>query len=167
MDPLRVVHTLSILFKYPRWGQQTRDPLFITDAIHAYIRAAERLHDIAGRAIPIGGGREQSIADIARLFLRCADKSTVPVIDHPERIRLGDMLRSYCDNLDATQALEWTPATSREKGLKQTFEYHDALSRSETEGHAFLAKWFESDPTPDIESANTESPMPCNSKTSE
>jgi UDP-glucose 4-epimerase len=121
-------------------GQQTRDPLFIDDAISAYIKVAEQINDISGRTIPIGGGEEHSVAELAELFIQT---SGIPATIHcnQEKIRPGEILRSFCDNAEALQALSWKPKTSIKEGFKQTHQFlscQDADQQSQ-----FLKEWFD------------------------
>lgn len=123
-------------------GRQTRDPLFIDDAIQAYLLAAERMDRVAGRAIPIGGGQEQPVLELARSFIAQWGEST-PVQACPDNLRSGDMMRSYCDNSEALELLGWAPAVERESGLRQTARFHQAIAKGA--GHEFLTHWFQHD----------------------
>jgi nucleoside-diphosphate-sugar epimerase len=98
-------------------GQQTRDPLFVGDAVEAFVRAA--LTPAArGHAIPIGGGREIGVIHLARLvtqLLGCA-----PTFEPPAAPRATEIWRCVADNRDADRLLGWRPATTLEAGLAQT-----------------------------------------------
>jgi len=100
-------------------GTQTRDPLYIDDAIDAFVRAAERGHELSGEVITIGGGCEQSVYSLA---LKVAEACGIPAnIEVSEaQLRPNDTLRSFCDNREAMDRLGWMPRTSFEYGLDQT-----------------------------------------------
>lgn len=103
-------------------GLQTRDPLYIDDAIEAYLLAGTRARVLKGRAIPIGGGRECTVKELAERFVAAAGHTT-PVRACPERLRPTEMMRSYCDNLDARAAMDWEPEVSLEDGLLATARF--------------------------------------------
>jgi len=103
-------------------GLQTRDPIYIDDAINAYLRAAEMARRLSGRAIPVGGGNERTVKDLATLFIREAGWPA-EIKCSQEDIRATEMMRSYCDNVDAWEALRWRPEVSLTEGLRCTAEY--------------------------------------------
>jgi UDP-glucose 4-epimerase len=103
-------------------GLQTRDPLYVEDAIDAYLRAAESARQLQGRAIPIGGGQERTVKELAELFLQAAGRN-IPIQICGQRLRPTEIMRSYCDNVDAWSALEWRPATPLTEGLRLTAEF--------------------------------------------
>jgi nucleoside-diphosphate-sugar epimerase len=103
-------------------GLQTRDPLYIDDAVNAYLRVAECAHRLVGRAIPIGGGVEQVVKDMAARFVRIARYETT-VYAREDKLRPTEMMRSFCDNSDAWQAMQWRPETPIDEGLCLTASY--------------------------------------------
>jgi UDP-glucose 4-epimerase len=103
-------------------GLQTRDPVYIDDAVDAYLRVAECAHRLSGRAIPIGGGIEQTVRDLAAKFVRVARYETA-VYAREDKLRPTEMMRSFCDNSDAWQAMQWRPETSIDDGLRLTAAY--------------------------------------------
>jgi nucleoside-diphosphate-sugar epimerase len=121
-------------------GQQTRDPLFIVDAVMAYIRIVEGIEKVAGRVLPVGGGKELPVSELARRFLASGGVQT-RVRCRPELIRPTEMMRSYCDNAEATNTLGWHPAVDRDLAMAMTFRYHEAISKGD--GEAYLREWFE------------------------
>jgi len=100
-------------------GSQTRDPLFLTDALDAFIAVAERGIELAGRIVNIGGGEEETVIELARNCVRLAGNS-VHVVPLANRMRPTDTARSYCDNVEAMAMLGWRPQTPRIEGLKRT-----------------------------------------------
>jgi nucleoside-diphosphate-sugar epimerase len=100
-------------------GSQTRDPLYIEDAIDAFVLAAEHGHELAGEVINIGGGFEQSVQSLAlQVVAACGSRATVEVSEMERRP--NDTLRSYCDNREARELLGWIPKTSFSQGLQHT-----------------------------------------------
>jgi UDP-glucose 4-epimerase len=113
-------------------GSQTRDLLYIDDAVSAYLAVARHGHRLGGNVINIGGGCEWSVADLARKIIRLMD-SNVQVQADMARMRPTEMRRSYCDNTEAEQMLGWRPLTDLETGLKQTIAEAVALCSHPTE----------------------------------
>jgi len=103
-------------------GSQTRDPLFIRDALDAFVATAERGTELAGRVINIGGGEEQTVVELARNCVRLVG-SSVQVVPLASRMRPTDTARSYCDNVEAMAMLGWQPQTPRIEGLKRTLDF--------------------------------------------
>jgi nucleoside-diphosphate-sugar epimerase len=100
-------------------GTQTRDPLYIDDAIDAFLMAAERGNMLSGEVINIGGGCEQTVYSLALQIVEAhGAQATVKVA--PNQLRPNDTLRSYCDNVEATDRLGWSPKTSFAHGLDRT-----------------------------------------------
>lgn len=100
-------------------GTQTRDPVYIDDAVDAFIAAAERIGQANGMNLPIGGNRETSVADIAAMAVKLlGGKQTVLV--RPTSVRPTETLRSWCDNAEAQAVLGWSPRTSLEQGIERT-----------------------------------------------
>lgn len=102
-------------------GHQTRDPLYVDDAVSAYLAAGQRGAQLSGRAINVGGGREISVVDLVTLMIHLMGGQTVPQAD-PSQIRPTETLRSYCNNTDAEKWLGWQPRVDLETGLQRTIE---------------------------------------------
>lgn len=103
-------------------GTQTRDPLFISDAVDALLAAAERAPLLDGRVVNVGGGHETSVEDLARLVVDVSGRRAV-VSCRPQHARATEMWRSYCDNVEASAMLDWVPRTSLVTGLTHTVAY--------------------------------------------
>ena len=101
-------------------GDQTRDPLFIADAVEAFI-AALTSPDACGHAIPIGGGCELTVRDLCETAIATFGGS-VPVVCGAEAPRSTEIWRSRCDNSDATRLLGWTPRVSLAEGLRRVHQ---------------------------------------------
>jgi UDP-glucose 4-epimerase len=95
-------------------GEQTRDFLYVTDAVEALILAAEK--DVAGKTINIGTGKETSLNRLVDLLGKITGKS--PQVIHAP-LRKGDIVRSYADISLARELLGFSPSVSIEDGLRQ------------------------------------------------
>lgn len=102
-----------------RGGEQTRDPIFIDDAVDAFVAAAQRAPLLANRAIVIGGREEITIRGLANLILEVSGSDAV-VVGDSTAVRLTDMNRSVCDLSEAKQLLGWYPKTGLREGLQIT-----------------------------------------------
>lgn len=103
-------------------GAQTRDPMFVDDAVDAYLATAVRGNLLAGRVINIGGGCEYSVAEIsARVVELMGGEQQIVAV--ARNARPTEMWRSYCDNVEATELLGWRPNTSLRAGLEKTIAY--------------------------------------------
>jgi UDP-glucose 4-epimerase len=104
-------------------GAQTRDFLFVDDAVDAFVRAAERG---GGLLVNVGTGVETSIrelhARIARLVGAPDDPAAAAARDH-------DPGRSALDPGRAAIQLGWKPWTSLDDGLAQTVDWYRARPR--------------------------------------
>ncbi len=103
-------------------GVQTRDPLYIDDAVAAFIGAAENACELNGTSVPLGGGREISVLELAELAIRLWGGHQ-KVVCRPTSVRPTETMRSWCDNLDASRAFGWKPVVSLEQGLTNTARF--------------------------------------------
>jgi dTDP-glucose 4,6-dehydratase len=103
-------------------GSQTRDPLYVDDAVAAYLSAAVLGPDLSRRVVNIGGGNERSVIQLAELILELME-ANLDVVEAPGRTRPTEMKRSYCDNHESRQMLEWEPQVSLREGLTRTIQY--------------------------------------------
>ena len=99
-------------------GTQTRDPLFVDDAVDAFVAAAQKPR-AWGQAIPIGGGQELTVVSLCEAVIGALG-ATVPVAAGAEESRLTEIWRSNSDNVDAYQLLDWQPRFSLSEGLART-----------------------------------------------
>jgi len=99
-------------------GTQTRDPLYIDDAVSAFVAAATSPASW-GQAIPIGGGQELTVISLCEAVVRALGAS-VSVVAGAEEPRLTEIWRSSSDNVDAHRLLGWEPRVSLAEGLRRT-----------------------------------------------
>ncbi len=99
-------------------GEQTRDPLYIDDAVDAFVAAA-CAPAAWGQAIPIGGGQELTVRALCETAI-AAFGASVPVVTGAEPPRMTEIWRSSSDNVDAYRLLGWQPRVSLAEGLART-----------------------------------------------
>jgi UDP-glucose 4-epimerase len=95
-------------------GNQTRDFVFIDDAVHAFALAGEKG---SGRAVNIGTGVETSVVSIFRNLAQLTGYRGEPGFGPPSK---GEPRRSVLDNDLAERELGWKPWTHLEDGLAET-----------------------------------------------
>jgi UDP-glucose 4-epimerase len=98
-------------------GEQTRDFVFIDDAVHAFSLAAEKA---SGAAVNVGTGLETSID---RLFEVLAGMTGFAGEPGRAPAREGDVRRCALDVGLASRKLGWVPWTGLEDGLRSTIEW--------------------------------------------
>ena len=103
-------------------GSQTRDPLYLDDAVDAFVSAAGLGSTLSRRVVNIGGGNEHSVLQLAKLVLEMMD-ADLRVVEAPGRTRPTETKRSYCDNHESRELLGWQPDVSLREGLTRTIQY--------------------------------------------
>jgi len=98
-------------------GEQTRDFLFIDDAVHALTLAMEAG---SGRTMNVGTGRETSVKELFRMLAEITEFDGEPLYGP---LRPCDIRRSALDSSLATKHLGWKPWTHLEDGLRETVAY--------------------------------------------
>ena len=98
-------------------GDDTRDYVFVDDAVHAVSLAAERG---SANLINVGTGVETSVNQLFKLLSRFTGYRGTPFYSPP---RPGDIHRSALDIELAAHELGWKPWTVLEDGLKETVAF--------------------------------------------
>ncbi len=96
-------------------GSQTRDLLYVDDAVAAFLSAAAS-PAARGRVFPIGGGAEFTVLEIARR-VACTLSSPIEIVSGEEPPRLTEIWRMYTDNREARELLGWSPQVPLDDGL--------------------------------------------------
>ena len=99
-------------------GTQTRDPLYVDDAVEAFVLAAAKPR-AWGQAIPIGGGQELTVVSLCEAVMTALGVK-VAILAGAEEARLTEIWRSTADNIDACRLLDWTPRVTLSEGLART-----------------------------------------------
>jgi UDP-glucose 4-epimerase len=101
-------------------GSQTRDYVYVGDAVAAFLSAADR-------GMPgtwnIGTGREVSVLDLARVIGRVAGRQVDPLF---APARPGELLRSALAVERAARDLGWRPETSMDAGVGAVYHWIEA-----------------------------------------
>ena len=101
-------------------GKQTRDFLYVSDAVDAILRALDARRPLGGEPINIASGKAATLNDLVRLISQAAGKSA-RVEYAPER--RGDIRASHADISRARQWLAFEPLVNLAAGVKLTLEW--------------------------------------------
>jgi UDP-glucose 4-epimerase len=101
-------------------GEQLRDPLYVEDAVDAFLRAG-LVATPEERTMNIGGREPVSLGEIAR---RIAGR--VELIPFPEHLRAIDIGSYYTNSSRAKQWIGWEPRVSLEDGIARTLGFFRA-----------------------------------------
>ena len=96
-------------------GTQTRDFVYVTDVVDAFVRAARS--DLSGVVLNVGTGNPQSVNRIVELL------GAPPVVHVPKRP--GEPDRTQADTRRIRELLGWAPAVSFEEGVARLVEQID------------------------------------------
>lgn len=97
-------------------GKQVRDILYVDDLVGAYLKAVEKIADVAGQVYNIGGGRENSLSLLE--YIRLLEKKVgrkLKVKYAPWRP--GDQKVFIANTAKLKKELGWTPKTPFKKGI--------------------------------------------------
>jgi UDP-glucose 4-epimerase len=98
-------------------GNQTRDFVFIDDAVHAFVQAIDRG---SGKLVNVGTGLETSVNGLYRLLADITGFAGEPQHEPP---RPGELRRIALDISSAASTIAWKPWTHLEDGLAETVAY--------------------------------------------
>jgi UDP-glucose 4-epimerase len=101
-------------------GLQSRDFIYVTDAVGALLRAADT-PGISGKVYNIGTGRSVSVLELLAALNRQLGKQVAPRHGPP---RAGDVRHSRADIGRARRELGYEPATAFEQGLAETLRWY-------------------------------------------
>jgi len=101
-------------------GEQTRDYLYVDDAVDAFVRATEKG---GGLLVNIGTGVETTVRD---LYDRIAALTGYAETPHMAPARMGELERSCLDPGRAAIHLGWKPWTDLDEGLGLTVDWFRA-----------------------------------------
>ena len=95
-------------------GKQTRDLLYVDDAVGAFIAARDKG---GGELVNVGSGREVRIGDLHDAIASLAGSRVEPIY---AAAKPGDAPRVVVDPSKAAEVLGWSPWTELEEGLRHT-----------------------------------------------
>lgn len=101
-------------------GRQTRDFLFVEDAVEANLAVMGKE---AGGIYNVGTGVETSVNDLFRVMAELTKSGCTPLHGPAKK---GEQIRSVVDATKIRQECGWEPKVSLEEGLRRTVEFFRA-----------------------------------------
>lgn len=102
-------------------GLQTRDFMYVKDAVRAYVVIIERWRELVGGIFNIGTGKQTTILDLARLIVRLSGSSSRIVFAGSRAV---DLFSLEADISETTRLTGWAPGYTLEAGLTRTIDWY-------------------------------------------
>ena len=117
--------TLSIFGK----GQQIRDYTFVTDIVHAFLAAAQKIEATNGQHFNIGSGRGHTFIEAFGEIANCAGKRLqrevrVEHIAAPSDLPPIEARNYIADTTNFSRATGWSASTDLHSGIQQTLDHY-------------------------------------------
>ncbi|MGV0716360.1 GDP-mannose 4,6-dehydratase [Mycolicibacterium sp. XJ662] len=109
-------------------GESTRDYVFVSDVVEAFVRAASVDPAVTG-IVNVGTGQQTSVTEVHRLIAAAVGGAPPP---RHARARRGEVRAIALDNTRGREVLGWVPTVSVAEGIKQTVKWLRAVSESRT-----------------------------------
>lgn len=103
-------------------GAQTRDYVYVSDAVDAFVRACGGRG--SGQRYNIGTGVQTTDTELHRMVAEFAETAREPTFDPP---RAGDIPAMAVDPGPAWEGLGWRARTSLREGIGATVDWHRAV----------------------------------------
>jgi UDP-glucose 4-epimerase len=104
-------------------GNQLRDPIYVDDAVDAFLRAGAIEHP-PSRIYNVGGPEALSLSEVARAAVAAAgapDPVYRPFPEHQKKIDIGSY---YTDTTRIRTDMGWVPSVRFDDGIRRTIEYY-------------------------------------------
>jgi nucleoside-diphosphate-sugar epimerase len=98
-------------------GEQSRDFIFVADAVEANLGAVEAADEALGGVFNIAGGERTTVNTLVREISELIGGSVTPLYTDP---RPGDIVHSFADIGKARRLLGFEPLVGFKQGLKKT-----------------------------------------------
>lgn len=104
-------------------GKQLRDPIYVDDAVDAFLLAGQ-VRKPASRTYNVGGGEALSVAQIAEIGACAAGGVPLTFRPFPEERKAIDIGSYYTDSSLIERELGWKPRVRFEDGIVRTLEFY-------------------------------------------
>jgi len=102
-------------------GSQTRAPLYIDDAVNAYLYAEKIAGERNLQTMIVSGDREISVIDLATQISEIME-SKIKIFEQEQNRRETEIMRSYVNLEQTYEQYSWRPKHSLKEGLVMTIE---------------------------------------------
>ncbi|MBI1748528.1 MAG: NAD-dependent epimerase/dehydratase family protein [Acidobacteria bacterium] len=103
-------------------GTQTRDFMYVRDAVNAYTTIIEKPQESLGQIFNIGTGKQTCIRELAETIVDLANSSS-PIIYAPGRT--VDLFSLEADISKTTQLTGWVPKFTLREGLRRVIDWYN------------------------------------------
>lgn len=103
-------------------GTQLRDPMYVNDAVNAFL-AAGSVETLPARSYNAGGPESLSLKDIAEIVAATAGLPEPDVVPFPADRKPIDIGSYRTDNRKIQRDLGWIPVVSFREGIERTCDY--------------------------------------------
>jgi len=107
-------------------GAQLRDPLYVTDCVEAFARAALLPQDCPDRVFNIGGAEQLQLGEIADLVCRLSGLPRPERAPFPPELQRIDIGSYYTDSRLFQKACGWQPQVPFSEGARETLDFFRA-----------------------------------------
>lgn len=104
-------------------GNQLRDPLYVDDAVEAFL-AAGKVATPPSRLYNVGGPEALRLKDIAAMAAEAAGGAGIRLRPFPEDRKAIDIGSYSTDNSRIRRELGWSPTTRFQDGIARTLDYY-------------------------------------------
>lgn len=105
-------------------GKQTRDLMYVKDAVEAYVRVMKEKEKAKGEIFNIGTGVQTSVIDLANKIINISGSSSKLVYKEE---RSADLEKLEADCSKTEELLNWKPKYSIDEGLEITISWFKEL----------------------------------------
>jgi nucleoside-diphosphate-sugar epimerase len=104
-------------------GEQLRDPVFVDDAVEAFMIAGS-IKRAPSMVYNIGGPEKLSLNQLARISSEAAGVDAPSHRQFPSDIKAIDIGSYYTDSGRAARELDWRPLVDFAQGIRRTLDYY-------------------------------------------
>lgn len=109
-------------------GEQTRDFLFVSDAVEACLRTVHAQRGTGGKTFNIGSGQRTTVNQLAEKMARMTGRK---LLTERQAARVGDIRHARADIAAAAGLLQFAPTVTLDDGLARTLQNYSGAQREE------------------------------------
>ncbi len=102
-------------------GTQTRDFIYVKNAVGVYSEVITRARELSGKIFNIGSSQQVPVIELAKLIIKMTGSKS-ELVSKPSR--LADIFALHADISDTERDLGWKPTFTFEEGLERTIDWY-------------------------------------------
>ena len=106
-------------------GNQRRDPLYVNDAVRAFLLSAAR-DEADGEVFNVGAPTSVALKELAELLVSLREGASYALVPFPADRKVIDIGDYYTAGGKIRDALGWEPSVGLEDGLRRSLDYYAA-----------------------------------------